>query len=120
MQLRSHEILASPPPTRLIEAIAYELAREIPSPEAVADQVRRYALEACARAIPPERMIVSLKAIVADAAPDTGPRERAEFLSGLLPFALEGYFLDGWMQRTGAPVRAVTPLRRTSESPHTA
>lgn len=120
MQLRSHEILASPPPARLIEAIAHELSREAPSADAISEHVRRYALEAFARDIPPERMIVSLKAIVADAAPDTGPRERAEFLSALLPFALEGYFLDGWMRRTGQPLRAALAPRATLERPSSA
>ena len=116
MQLRSQEILTSPPPARLMEAIAHELARDPSSAEAIAEQVRRYALEACARGIPPERMIVSLKAIVAEAAPDTGPRERSEFLTAMLPFALEGYFLDGWMRRTGQPLRDSHPRNAGRET----
>ena len=119
MQLRSQEILASPPPGRLLDAISQEITRETPSPAAIAEHVRRYALEACARDIPPERMIVSLKAIVAEAAPETGPRERVEFLSALLPFALEGYFLDGWVRRTGRPVRADRAETGRQESPPT-
>ena len=119
MQLRSQEILASPPPGRLLEAIFHEISRETPSAVAIAEHVRRYALEACARDIPPERMIVSLKAIVAEAAPEKGPRERVEFLSALLPFALEGYFLDGWVRRTGKPLRASATPARHLESPPT-
>ena len=106
MQLRSQDILLVPPPTRLIDAVAREVMQDTPSALAIAEHVRRYALEAYARNIPPERMIVSLKAIVAEAAPDTGPRERAELIAHLIPIALEGYYLDPWMRRAGRPMWA--------------
>ena len=62
--------------------------------------------------VPPERMLVSLKSIVAEAAPDVPVRQRVEFVAGLIPYALEGYFLDPWIRRTGQLPGMHQTLRR--------
>lgn len=112
MELPSREILVVPSPSRLKEAIAHELAQDPPAADALAELVRSYALESYARLVPPERMLVSLKTIVAEAAPDVPVRQRVEFVASLIPFALEGYFLDPWVRRTGQ-MRRVPDSRRS-------
>lgn len=109
-------ILDVPLPIRLAEAVARELAAEEPSPERLADSVRAYALEAYARGVPPERLLVSLKAIVSKTADGLDSRMRAALIAVLVPFALEGYYLDPWVRLTGQ-VRALRRRSATSASP---
>lgn len=113
------EILAVPLPSRLMEAIAHELTDEEPSPPRLAESVRAYALECYARDVTPERMLVSLKAIVSSATDALDSRARAALITALIPFALEGYYLDSWIRRTGQPRTKPGATLRSLEAPAT-
>ena len=99
-------VLPLPSPIRLAETLARELAADEPSAERLADGVRVYALEAYARGVPPERLLVSIKGIVSAVAEALDLRARAALVAVLIPFALEGYYLDPWIRLTGR-VRAL-------------
>lgn len=99
-----------------MEAIAHELTDAEPSPARLAECVSAYALECYAREVTPERMLVSLKAIVFSASDALDPRARAALTTALIPFALEGYYLDSWMRRTGQPRTRPAPALGSLEA----
>lgn len=85
--------LPLPRPDRLIREIEEAVTRaELPT-YSLCQTVRIYALEAFARGVAPERMIISLKAALFHNTLLLSHSERAALVEAVIPCAIEGYYL---------------------------